>query len=169
MISEKALKEINKALHIGDVMLRFKLRLNIDEWGNYKKGDEDTFYIKLLDEQNGLAKFAIDKQWDIVSCEFVNKDLYSYLEEKELININNWGKIVSNSNRIHPFNADVYFNPKLLESKFKAYQDYINYMTEKKAILFAGFKSKDEFKKALMLHKQTNVVPCNDCLKKLKD
>jgi hypothetical protein len=54
-----------------DVMLRFKLRLNIEEWGNYKKGDEDTFYIKLLDEQNGLAKFAIDKQWDIVSCECV--------------------------------------------------------------------------------------------------
>tara|TARA_R110000796_G_scaffold113008_1_gene224714 strand:- start:266 stop:490 length:225 start_codon:yes stop_codon:yes gene_type:complete len=73
MISEKALKEINKALHIGDVMLRFKLRLNIDEWGNYKKGEEDTFYIKLLDEQNGLAKFAIDKQWDVLSCEVVNE------------------------------------------------------------------------------------------------
>ncbi len=73
MISEKAIKEINKALHIGDVMLRFQLRLNIEEWGNYKKGDEDTFYIKLLDEQNGLAKFAIDIQWDVVSCEVVNE------------------------------------------------------------------------------------------------
>ena len=73
MISEKALKEINKALHIGDVMLRFKLRLNIDEWGMYKKGDEETFYIKLLDEQNGLAKFPIDKQWDVVTCEVVNE------------------------------------------------------------------------------------------------
>jgi len=73
MISEKALKEINKALHIGDVMLCFKLRLNIEEWGKYKKGDEDTFYIKLLDKQNGLAKFSIDKQWDIVSCEVVNE------------------------------------------------------------------------------------------------
>jgi hypothetical protein len=73
MISRKALKEINKALHMGDVMLRFKLRLNIDEWGSYKKGDEDTFYIKLLDKQNGLVKFAIDKQWDVVSCEVVNK------------------------------------------------------------------------------------------------
>ena len=73
MISKKALKEINKALHIGDVMLRFKLRLNIDEWGSYKKGDEDTFYIKLIDEKNGLAKFAIDKQWDIVTCEVVNE------------------------------------------------------------------------------------------------
>jgi hypothetical protein len=73
MISKKALKEINKALRIGDVMFRFKLRLNIDEWGSYKKGDEDIFYIKLIDEKNGLAKFAIDKQWDIVSCEVVNE------------------------------------------------------------------------------------------------
>ena len=73
MISKKSLKEINKALHIGDVMLRFKLRLNIDEFGNYKKGEEDTFYIRLLDEQNGLAKFAIDKKWDVVSCEVVNE------------------------------------------------------------------------------------------------
>jgi hypothetical protein len=75
MISEKALKEINKALHIGDIMLRFKLRLNIEEWGNYKKGDEDIFYIKLLDKKNGLAKFSIDEQWDIVSCEVVNLSL----------------------------------------------------------------------------------------------
>jgi len=37
MISKKALKEINKALYIGDIMLRFKLRLNIEEWGSYKK------------------------------------------------------------------------------------------------------------------------------------
>ena len=73
MISEEALKEINKALKIGDIMLLFKLRLNIEEWGNYKKGDEDHFFIKLLDEQNGLAKFAIDKQWDVVSCEVLNE------------------------------------------------------------------------------------------------
>lgn len=73
MISEKSIKEVNKALHIADVMLRFKLRLNIDEWGSYKKGDEDTFYIKLLDEQNGLSRFPIDDRWDIVSCEVVNE------------------------------------------------------------------------------------------------
>ena len=56
---------------LGDVLLRFKLRLNIEEWGSYKKGDEDTFYIKLLDEQNGLSRFPIDGRWDIVSCEVV--------------------------------------------------------------------------------------------------
>ena len=62
-----------KKLRLADVMLRFKLRLNVETWGSYKKGDEDYFYIKLLDEQNGLARFPIDKQWDIVSCEIVNE------------------------------------------------------------------------------------------------
>ena len=33
----------NSALNIADVMLRFKLRLNVEEWGMYKKGDEDYF------------------------------------------------------------------------------------------------------------------------------
>lgn len=73
MISEKALTEINKALHIGDVMLRFTLRLVVDEWGMYKKGDEDIFYISLLDERNGLVRHPIDKQWEIVSVKYVNK------------------------------------------------------------------------------------------------
>jgi hypothetical protein len=62
-----------KKLRLSDVMLRFKLRLNVETWGSYKKGDEDYFYIKLLDEQNGLARFPIYKEWDIVSCEIVNE------------------------------------------------------------------------------------------------
>jgi hypothetical protein len=62
----------NSALNIADVMLRFKLRLNIEEWGMYKKGDEDYFNIKLHDEQNGLTRFPIDKRWDVISCEIVN-------------------------------------------------------------------------------------------------
>ena len=62
-----------KKLRLADVMLRFKLRLNVETWGSYKKGDEDYFYIKLLDEQNGLARFPIDKKWDIVSCKIVNE------------------------------------------------------------------------------------------------
>ena len=72
MINEKVLEEINEVLRYGDIMFRFKLRLNVDKWGTYKKGDEDTFYIKLLDDRNGLAKYSIDKQWDVVSCEIVN-------------------------------------------------------------------------------------------------
>jgi hypothetical protein len=62
----------NSALNIDDVMLRFKLRLNIEKWGMYKKGDEDYFNIKLHDEQNGLTRFPIDKRWDVISCEVVN-------------------------------------------------------------------------------------------------
>ena len=68
----KIFDENGKALHIVDVMLRFKLRLNVEEWGMYKKGDEDYFNIKLHDEQNGLTRFPIDKRWDVISCEIVN-------------------------------------------------------------------------------------------------
>ena len=73
MATQKTLRNINKALLIGDVMLCFTLRLVIDEWGMYKKGDEDIFYIPLLGEQNGLVRHPIDKQWEIVSVEYVNK------------------------------------------------------------------------------------------------
>ena len=62
----------NSALNIVDVMLRFKLRLNVEEWRMYKKGDEDYFNIKLHDEQNGLTRFPINKRWDVISCEIVN-------------------------------------------------------------------------------------------------
>lgn len=70
---EKSLGDINKVLQKNDITFRFRLRLNIEEWGKYKKGNVDTFYIKLLDKQNGLAKFPIDKHWDIISCEIVNE------------------------------------------------------------------------------------------------
>ena len=73
MATNKTLRNINKALLIGDVMLCFTLRLVVDEWGMYKKGDEDIFYISLLDEQNGLVRHPIDKQWEIVSVKYVNK------------------------------------------------------------------------------------------------
>lgn len=64
-------EELVYQLSTANIMLRFKLRLNVDTWGSYKKGDEDFFYIKLLDEQNGLVRFPIDKQWDIVNCEII--------------------------------------------------------------------------------------------------
>ena len=64
--------EPTKPCTIHDVMLRFKLRLNVEEWGMYKKGDEDYFNIKLHDEQNGLTRFPINKRWDVISCEIVN-------------------------------------------------------------------------------------------------
>lgn len=43
MLSEKTVKEVNKELSKNDLMFRFKLRLNVDEFGKYKKGDEDIF------------------------------------------------------------------------------------------------------------------------------
>ena len=64
---------LQTSLDITNVMLRFKLRLNVEEWGMYKKGDEDYFNIKLHDEQNGLTRFPIDKIWDVISCEIVNE------------------------------------------------------------------------------------------------
>ena len=73
MATNKTLRNINKALLIGDVMLCFTLRLVVDEWGMYKKGDEDIFYISLLDEQNGLVRHPINKQWEVVSVKYVNK------------------------------------------------------------------------------------------------
>ena len=73
MATQKTLRNINKALLIGDVMLCFTLRLVVDEWGMYKKGDEDIFYISLIDEQNGLIRHPIDKQWEVISAEYVNK------------------------------------------------------------------------------------------------
>jgi len=73
MATNKTLRNINKALLIGDVMLCFTLRLVVDEWGMYKKNDVETFYISLLDEQNGLIRHPIDKQWEVISAEYVNK------------------------------------------------------------------------------------------------
>lgn len=29
-----------------DIKIKFRLRMNLDEWGGYKKGDEDDFLYK---------------------------------------------------------------------------------------------------------------------------
>ena len=65
-------KSHNQQLNIDDVMLNFRLRLNVEEWGSFNKGDMQDFRIKLHDEQNGLTRFSIDKRWDILSCEILN-------------------------------------------------------------------------------------------------
>jgi hypothetical protein len=52
-----------------EILIKFTLRLNINSWGKYKKGEEDEFYIKVFDENNGLVRFPIDKRWDIVKTE----------------------------------------------------------------------------------------------------
>jgi hypothetical protein len=57
-----------------EIQIKFTLKLNIDEWGMYKKGDTEEFCINVFDEQNGLVRFPIDKRWDIVSKEIVRVD-----------------------------------------------------------------------------------------------
>jgi hypothetical protein len=52
-----------------ELLIKFTLRLNIENFGKYNKGDEDDFYIKVLDERNGLIRFPIDKHWDIIKTE----------------------------------------------------------------------------------------------------
>lgn len=51
------------------IKFRFRLKLIVDKWGTYKKGDIDTFIIPLLGDKNGLVRWGIDKQWEIVSCD----------------------------------------------------------------------------------------------------
>ncbi len=73
MAKKKTLKDINEALRIGSVMLCFTLRLNKDKWGTFRKGDHLTVNINVLDDDNGIVRHGIDKQWDIVDCKFINK------------------------------------------------------------------------------------------------
>ena len=61
-----------------NVQLRMRLRMKLDEWGKYKKGDEDIFFFNILDEQNGLSRFSIDCMWEIVKC-----DEYTGLSDME--------------------------------------------------------------------------------------
>lgn len=63
---------------------KYWLRLNIDTWGSYEKGDVDVFYMYLNNDQCGLARFSIDKHWDIVRCvqftglkDSVGEDVYA--------------------------------------------------------------------------------------------
>lgn len=58
-----------------DTKYKVKLKLNIPEWGMYKKGDIETFYIQLLDNRMGLVRWPIDPHWDIVEWnQYIGKD-----------------------------------------------------------------------------------------------
>lgn len=52
-----------------NIKFRYRLKLVSDDWGMYKEGDIETFYMSLNDEQTGLYRFAIDERWDVVSCD----------------------------------------------------------------------------------------------------
>lgn len=49
----------------------FKLRLNVEKWGNYIKGDTEEFTISLCNKKTGLVRYPIDERWDILSHEIV--------------------------------------------------------------------------------------------------
>lgn len=53
---------------MGEIYINFELELIVDSLGEYKKGDIDYFTIPVLNEQNGLARFPIEKQWKILSA-----------------------------------------------------------------------------------------------------
>ena len=72
IFKDETIKRVNIQLKQKDLMIKFVLELNEEQWGSYKKGDQDDFYIKLLDENNGLIRYPIDARWTVISCELVN-------------------------------------------------------------------------------------------------
>ena len=50
-----------------EIYINFELEMVAESWGRYKKGDVDYFTIPVLNEQNGLVRFPIGKQWKILS------------------------------------------------------------------------------------------------------
>lgn len=66
-----------------EINLRVRLRMVRDSWGGYSKGDIDTFYFALLNNNYGLLKYPIEyDKWEIVSC-----DLFTGLSDSRLENI----------------------------------------------------------------------------------
>ncbi len=60
-----------------DLKYRMQLELVVDSFGTSKKGDIEMFYFNLLDENIGLARLPISKNWKIISC-----DQYTGLTDK---------------------------------------------------------------------------------------
>ena len=60
-----------------EIKFRYRLRLLTDTFGGLKKGEIGVFYMNLNDPQNGVSRFSIGKQWEIVSC-----DQYTGLKDK---------------------------------------------------------------------------------------
>ena len=60
------------------IKFRFRLKLICDNWGKYKKGDIDVFYITL----ESLCRFPIDEHWEILS-----QDEFTGLTDKNGVEI----------------------------------------------------------------------------------
>jgi hypothetical protein len=66
-----------------EINLRIRLRMKLDSWGTYNKGDIDTFHFVLLNNNYGLMKYPIEfDKWEIVSC-----DQFTGLDDSRMENI----------------------------------------------------------------------------------
>jgi hypothetical protein len=65
-----------------DLKYRMQLELIVDSFGTSKKGDIEMFYFNLLDENIGLARLPISKNWKIILC-----DQYTGLTDKNGVEI----------------------------------------------------------------------------------
>lgn len=80
-----------------EINLRIRLKMIRDSWSGYSKGDIDTFYFALLNNNYGLLKYPIEfDKWEVVSC-----DLLTGLDDSRMENIyegdilkNNFGTYV---------------------------------------------------------------------------
>lgn len=96
------------------------------------------------------------KEISLVKFFNANKDIYRFFEKRGIITLKNWDTILKRNETLEVINTyqkegDTDNDHQLLMTKYEAYIDYVTHMTENKARLFAGFKSKKEFEFALSL------------------